>query len=386
MNLNNKVKIPNLIFALLFMMFIFAPIICVNREDGSISYDENRYLAKRPSLRGSDGQLNEAFTADFEKWINDNIGFRPLLVQANAKLQYHMFKNLSASGAGSSDYYLGPEGEFNYAEKYMLRDYQHKNLYSQEELYELSSAYEKIRVTLEQRGIRYYYMQCRDKHSIYPEQFMTSVIQYGRVSLVDQVMDSLKANTQVNVVDTTKILMEGKSGGDTFGRYTDPSHWTERGGYLAYRELMKTVNSTGSRYRILEPSDYDIRLTDQGITLFGGIHETDQQEKYLIKEPRAVEDDESITPIEGTGHRIFTCDGTGNDDVVLIIGDSYVENYILDDLAESFNKTIFVWGDYSSHFMDFIDLYHPTIVINENAERCSYRFPMIVDVAAGLDG
>ncbi|ETP73529.1 hypothetical protein UYO_0469 [Lachnospiraceae bacterium JC7] len=386
MNLKNKVKIQNLIFAMSFMLVLSVPIISVNREDGAISYDENRYLAKRPSLRDDDGHINKTFATDFENWINDNIGLRPLFVKANAKLQYHIFRNLSAAGAGSSDYYLGPRGEFNYAEKDMLRDFQHKNLYSQEQLDELSSAYEKIRETLEQRGIRYYYMQCRDKHSIYPEQFMTSVRQYGKTSLVDQVVDNLKANTQVKVVDTTEILMAGKTDGETFGRYTDPSHWTERGGYLAYRDLMDTLNSSGGNYRVLEPSDYIITEKDMGAVIFGGIHEEDMQEEFLIADPKASENDMEITPLDGTGHRIFICEEADNDEVVLVIGDSYVENYILDDLAESFRKTIFVWGDYTSKFMEFIDLYQPTIVINENAERCSYRFPMIVDVAAGLKG
>ena len=386
MNLNTKTKIQKLIFALSFMAVISVPLLNLNREDGAVSYDENRYLAGKPAFRDGEGKINEAFAADFENWINDNIGFRTLFVKANAGLQYHVFKNLSASGAGSSDYYLGPDGEFNYAEKEMLRDYQHKNLYTQEQLDELSSAYEKIRETLEQRGISYYYMQCRDKHSIYPEQFMTSVFQYGDTSLVDQVMMNLKANTRVKVVDTTEVLMEGKAEYETFGRYTDPSHWTERGAYCAYRDLMDSLNASGEKYRVLDVQDYDISLTDQGSTLFGGIHEVDMQEDFHIINPEAVEDDTMITPLDGTGHRIFTCEEAGNDEVVLIIGDSYVENYILDDLAESFNRTIFVWGDYSSRFMEFIDLYQPTIVINENAERCSYRFPMIVDVAAGLEG
>ncbi len=386
MDLNNKLKIQNLIFAVSFIMIITVPLITVNREDGAISYDENRYLAGRPSIVDGDGQINKAFATDFENWINDNIGLRPLFVKTNARLQYHVFRNLSAAGAGSSDYYLGPDGEFNYAEKEMLKDYQHKNLYSQEQLDELSSAYEKIRETLDQRGIRYYYMQCRDKHSIYPEQFMSSVRQYGTESLVDQVLKNLKANTRVNVIDTTEALTEGKVGGDTFGKYTDPSHWTERGGYLAYRELMDELNASDRNFRVLESEDYEITITDQGTTLFGGIHEEDMQEKFSIRDPKAVEKDEAMMPLEGTGHRIFICDEADNDEVVLIIGDSYVENYILDDIAESFGKTIFVWGDYSSRFMDFVELYQPTIVINENAERCSYRFPMIVDMATGLNG
>ena len=436
-------KKQNILFAAAFLLVLFIPVITTNRENGGLSKDENRYLARRATLVKDDGILNEAFASDFENWINDNIGLRSVLVRLNAGLQYRVFGNLSSAGTGSSDFYLGPKGEFNYAEKEMLVDYQHKNLYSQEQLEETAAAYQKLKDNLEARGIRYYYLQCRDKHSIYPEQFMTSVNQYGEESLVDQVMKNLKANTTVEVIDTTGVLKEGKTEGETFGRYTDPSHWTEFGAYLAYRHLMEELNrgagraasyknestenagtlvdvsedlqqinivstskglhelNTGSdpdgskqikdnavepatKYRVLEPEDYDIEPVDMGTTLYGGIHERDVQPCYRIKNPGAVEDDLQITPLEGTGHRIFTCESAGNDEVVLIIGDSYVENYILDDIAESFGKTIFVWGDYSDRFMDFVELYKPTIVINENAERCSYRFPMMVRMASEI--
>lgn len=465
--LEKKIK-QNIVFVAVFLVMIFGPLLFTNMENGAISVDENRYLARRPEAVLSDGRLNEAFAADFEAWLNDNIGFRSLFVKLNAGLRYHVFRTLSSGGVGSSDFYLGPKGEFNYAEKEMLLDYQHKNLYTQEQLDELCAAYQKIRDTLAERGIDYYYMQCRDKHSIYPEQFMSSVNQYGDVSLVDQVLASLKANTTVQVIDTTEVLLRGKeepdvfgltdgadyriacvendsqdgvneyvkksdaaefgekTAAETFGRYTDPSHWTEYGAYLAYRELMDTIethsgaakggeavgaaeredsqgdkiiedgvglektmrlptDSGGRKYRVLAPDDYDVVLEDQGTTLYGGIHEEDVQKSLGIKHPGAVEDDTAMTPLVGTGHRIFTCESAGNDDVLLIIGDSYVENYILDDLAESFGTTIFVWGDYSDRFMEFVELYHPTIVLNENAERCSYRFPMIVSLAENIE-
>lgn len=386
MGSKEKCKLQNIIFSIGFMLVIAAPLVCINRDQDAISYDENRYLAKSPEFHDSEGGFNTAYAEEFESWLNDNIGFRQLMVKANAKLRYRLFRSLSAAGTGNSDFYLGPEGEFNYAEKEMLRDYQHKNLYTQEQLDELSQAFEKIRETLDERGVKYYYMQCRDKHKIYPEQFMTSVMQYGNVSLVDQVMENLKVNTRVTVIDTTEVLLEGKNDGETFGKYTDPSHWTQRGAYLSYRALMETLNSSGDKYPVLEPEDFEIKLTDQGTTLFGGIHEKDFQEEFHIKDPKAVENDTEMVPLSGTGHRIYTSDAVDNEEVVLIIGDSYVENYILQDIAESFHKTIFVWGDYTEKFMDFVELYKPTIVISENAERCSYRFPMMVDVAEGLNG
>ena len=54
---------------------------------------------------------------------------------------------------------------------------------------------------------------------------------------------------------------------------------------------------------------------------------------------------------------------------LLIMGDSYFNNYLVDDLAESFSEVWLVWGDYTSVLPDIIELCDPDIVIYECAER-----------------
>ena len=52
-----------------------------------------------------------------------------------------------------------------------------------------------------------------------------------------------------------------------------------------------------------------------------------------------------------------------------MIGDSYFNTFIIDDLAESFHETIIIWGDYLDDAKNIMDAYDADIVIVEAAER-----------------
>ena len=67
--------------------------------------------------------------------------------------------------------------------------------------------------------------------------------------------------------------------------------------------------------------------------------------------------------------KIYRNDQVDNQDTLLIIGDSYFDNYLYDDLAESFHKTVMVWGNYIQNLPELLDTYHPDIVIYEMAKR-----------------
>lgn len=59
----------------------------------------------------------------------------------------------------------------------------------------------------------------------------------------------------------------------------------------------------------------------------------------------------------------------GNDTKVLIVGDSYIDSYLLDSLAENFVRTYMIWGDYTRGMPQMIEVCRPDIVIYECAER-----------------
>lgn len=360
-------KKSQMTFCILFMLIITMPMLFTNMKDGTISESEKRVLTQKPSLFDDEGTINEEYTSDLEKWVNDNVGFRNLMVILNARIQYHCFHVLS----NNSDMYLGPKGEFNYATKAMLEDYQHLDLYPDKYIEWNAESLQTISNHVKGSGAQFYYFQCWDKHSIYPEYFPDSVIQYGEYSKTDHLIEAINDKTSVNVISVKDTLIDSKNDHQVYSKWGDPTHWTQRGAYIAYKELMNVINSNSdNRFRILEENDYDIILTDQGSNLFGGIHRIDMLENFVLIDQQADLFNGKLTLYsDDQRHKYYVNENADNDIRLLIIGDSYFDGYIIDDIAESFNETIMIWNEYTRYISDIIEVYQPDIVILEAAER-----------------
>lgn len=347
---------------------IVVPLVTTNLQEGKISSAENRVLTAFPKFYDEAGNRNAAFNSDFETWINDNIGMRSDFVVTNAKIQYYLFHVLS----NNSDYLLGPNGEFNYATSAIIKDYQHLDLKSDETLETLANGFQYAKEYLAKKNIQLYYFQCWDKQSIYPEYFPQTIIQYGDISKTDQIVETLTNKTTVDVISPKQELLDGKLQYDTYSKWGDSTHWTQRGAYIGYKKLMAAINNNNNNsYRILNETDYNISIVDMGSTLFGGIHKECMLENFEIKDPKAQLTNEKLTLFnDDNRHRFFTNTSVKNKTRVLVLGDSYFNSFILDDIAESFYETLIIWGDYTSSFEEIIEEYKPDILIVENAERC----------------
>ena len=87
---------------------------------------------------------------------------------------------------------------------------------------------------------------------------------------------------------------------------------------------------------------------------------------------------------EDERHKIYTNESVDNSTHVLILGDSYLDSFILDDLAESFSETWLIWGDYFPQLKEILSIYNPDIIIFECAERCD-RSNAVMECAETLE-
>ena len=368
----------NIAFIALFLFMILIPLLTTNLKDNVISEAENRYLTAKARIYNEDGTINTQFLKDFEAWINDNLGFRSQMVTANAKLQYHLFKVLS----NNSDMYLGPNGELNYATYAMLVDYQHNNLYDQEYLDKYARSMQAVSDYVESTGRKFYYFQCWDKHSIYPEQFPTSVIQHGTASKTDMLIDALTKQTTVKVISPKEELIKAKKDYTSYSRWGDPSHWTNRGAIIGYNLLLSEMNrQEGTDYHLLNDDDYNIAITDQGTTLFGGIHEPDYLEAFGFKNQNIVNANEQLTAFaDDPRSTYFTNSLAAYDKTVLLIADSYFAQYCIWDFAYSFQNVILIHADHIEDLPVILDAYPSDYVIFERPERVDSSLSVIKTV------
>ena len=365
-------KIYNICFIVMFMAIISIPLIKANWISGGVSEDENRYLAKAPKLT-VDGKFNEKFTAEVESWFMDHMGYRNALISTNALMQYKIFNRMIES----SDYHLGKNGDINYATDEMILDYAHLNLREDGEVERIGESYQVLSDWLLYNDIQFYYVQCWDKHSIYPEQFMASVNQIGNVSKTDQIISYLNDKTTVNVISFKEELIKKKKDYEVYSNWGDPSHWTPRGAVIGYRYMMDVINSQNENlFKVPQDVDYEINIVDQGITLNGVIHEEDMLEEFKLKEVNS----KRVEVFDDTRCGIWVNENANNDKTLLLMCDSYFGEYLISEFAESYSKVVLIWADYGEHLPYYVKTYNPDMVIFECAERVDRSH--IIEIAA----
>lgn len=370
-------KINNIIFVLLFLVVLFVPLLFTRWESGGVSEEENRNLAAFPSVV-KEGNFNVSFTKEFETWFMDHLGFRQALIGTNKSLMEDVFDRALTT----SDWKTGKTGDSIYAPLAIVKDFAHVNLRTEESVAKIGDSYQTISDWLAEKDISFYYVQCVDKHTIYPERFISSVKQIGDVSKTDQVLGYLQDKTSVNAIYFKQILKENKEKYPVFSHWGDPTHWTHRGAYISYCYMMEQINKDlSSPLKVLTEQDYDISYETNN----GPKGKSEQVEVFAIKAPKAQKSDVAVMGqwAEDHRHSVWKNPNAENDKRLLLMGDSYFNNYLIDDIAESFSEVWLVWGDYTASLPEIVDMYDPDIVIYECAERVD-RSAAICELAKTL--
>lgn len=369
-------------FIIIFLGMLIGPLVRANFGE-MILESEKRKAAEFPGLCLEDGTINMTFGTQFDSWINDNIGFRGKMMHDDECIQYYLFNRFTKE----SNLYVGASGDLIYASDRMLPDIQHKNLYDSDYILSYTNSLDKMGEYVEEHGGKLFYMQCWDKHSIYPESLPEGIIQYGKKSKTDCLEKAIGKNcNNVNLVEIKELLINSKGEYEVYSRWGDVVHWSERGAYIGYKALMETINKEfDSKYRVLEEDDYDISIEDMGSYFGSGAHNEDYLEHFVIKNQKAQVFNDKLTycPQINTSWYYINEDAN-NTDRCLVIGDSYIHESILDDIAESFSETIFILANYVYDFKTIFDSYPADIVIISSAER-EDRTGLIIEGAKNVN-
>lgn len=360
-------KISNILFVIAFLAVLALPLVLTDFSSGGISENENRTLADFPAFT-EEGKWNENFTGEFETWFMDHLGLRQELIRANATLQFRVFDRMLEK----SNYHIGRDGDLNYADTDMLLDYAHANLRTPEAVAQIGQSFQTVSDWHTSQGIDFYYVQCYDKHSIYPEQFMDTVRQIGDISKTDQVITYLQEQTTVNTISLKEPLLEAKAEYEVYSNWGDPTHWSPRGAFVGYQYMMQQLNAgADTPYRVLQEEDYHIVVKNGGITLDDVVGQEDMLEYFSLREPQAERADKAVMGpwAKDERHSVWKNPQAGNDIKLLLMCDSYFNSFIITDIAQSFSEVWLVWGDYTMDLPELVEQYQPDIVIYECAER-----------------
>ena len=128
-----------------------------------------------------------------------------------------------------------------------LTDYMGQNPFTNEELEAWRVTLEERYYWLKERGSRYIFALAPTKALVYPEKLpkriLTAKAQASRPQRYDQLVDFLKNNSVVPVVDLREALLKGKAlDPELFLYYRTDFHWNYYGSLLAYKAIITGLN------------------------------------------------------------------------------------------------------------------------------------------------
>jgi hypothetical protein len=378
-----KMRVINRCFIALFILMLFMPLVFVDLSLDRISAQENRGLARPPSL--SDMKKHPRFFVhQFDAWFKDSTGFREQMLTLYNVLN----KNKSLVGfryiEGQYTYLVGEDGHHYFADVdgKLIPKFQGKQFLSGEKLQTMTLKLQMVKTYLDQKGIPLIVMFCADKESIYPEFYPKTIKRGPEPIQLDAITGYLREHTSVEIFNIKQALLEKKNDYllyyliDTMSFNSAFAHYNEIGAFFAYRELMKHINT---HFPNIVPYELeDIKITyDKNEIPYVSL----AMEKTYKNLGASFFDGLSLN----NWTRIFDIafeNRVQGLPVILFFRDSYAdEQYIGKYFAQHFGKTIFIHYFNIGNIEKCIDLFNPDIVIFESAERGLQAF---ADYVAGI--
>lgn len=333
----------------LFLGVLIVPVIKSNKLGGALSPNENRYLAKFPPLFTETHNLSPEFKSGFEAWLNDNLGGRQRLIRLFKTINYRVFGELGFSGyrviIGPNNWlFYAPDPEVQYmVNSFVPDDAARENI---------KNSFERIAEELKASDTALVVSMLPPKFNVYPEELPTSVKLLNTYSAAKAIDEELQSAVGFSYASPFDELLASKSTFPTYSRAVDVGHWNHFGAFIGYTTLMEAVQESFPDLRILSKNDFTICEVEKELKTDWGFTSTETDLNYEPKFSRtAIEDAGFFDRINYASkdiwksYKYFT-----NPDATLpraiVVGDSYVWQFLLQNMAESFSELVFI------HFLD----------------------------------
>jgi hypothetical protein len=229
------IKIQNIMNNTLILVFIIC--ICIPIFGSILGWDvsdalgEKRTLTQCPVL-GIDPI--KTIPDKFESFYKDHFGFRNGLIRSHNWIKYKFFK-----GASYGKVFFGKDNWLFLSKSGTIVDYLGQDPLTPDELDIWKKKLEERQKWLSEKGIRYLFVIAPNKLTIYSEMLPDHVGKFKGQTRMDQLVAYLNKNSTIELLDLRDALQAAKKTSLIY-HMTD-THWTDRGGFIAYVEISKRL-------------------------------------------------------------------------------------------------------------------------------------------------
>ncbi len=222
-----------LIKSFLLTIILPAVLVILPWQISSSTRTEKRQLAQRPELPDSIETLR-SYPQRFSLFFDDHFPLRTQLIQGYNYLRVKIMKH-----SDQRHVLMGRNGWLFYTREKLLQDFSGRVPFSEEKLAAFRGLVEARRDWLAARGIAYLFVIPPNKQTIYPEYMPENYTRVKGRTRMDQLMDHMRAHSDVTVVDLRGSLLAAKSRHQLY--YRHDSHWNAIGALIGYGEIMQAV-------------------------------------------------------------------------------------------------------------------------------------------------
>lgn len=229
-------RVADALLTLLFLAAVAAPLVMqLLRPTSAVEAErrERRKLRTFPNLRASRASI-ESFPGRFAGYYADQFGLREDLVRLHNRLKWFGFRT-----APSPNVVQGEDNWLFFAEDHVLDQVRGAMPFTRDELEGWQHMLEARRDWLAAHGMHYLFVLGPTKGQIYPEYLPPAYRPIGP-SRLEQLVDHMARESDVELLDLRAPLLEEKrhDEGQDWVYYPLGTHWTYRGAFVAYREIL----------------------------------------------------------------------------------------------------------------------------------------------------
>ncbi len=349
------IKTGHTIAVIIFSLLLVLPMLFFNFEEGKISQTENKVLASFPDLSQFSGFFDSKLPTALDGYISDNIGFKQEGTLSHICLMYGLFRQLAVS-----DYIEGKEDNFYYSNQPLLSSYQGLTNYSEQEINTIYDSLVSLNDAVNNKGAKFVFMPIPNKEDVYNEYLPDGINIVAQRSNLSTLKDKLIIESSVATVDTLGSLLNAKQyvDGMLYYKNIDPTHWNMNGMFVGYKALMQTINKTDNSITYLTDSDVNITGTVENkalafLQVFKSINKLFKTKEDVMYKVEVIGGfsgvSDNTTPSayslsNDTTNRYFHYynENAKNNKVLFVVGDSYIWDFMLPMLSETFSDVYFL--------------------------------------------
>jgi len=345
----------------LFLIIIFALILAAPTLDSFLHFSpvkdlfEKRLPIAAPAFPQSFSAIKE-YPQSFEKFFNDNYGFRKTLVSTHSQMMDKIFNESPDSRA-----VVGKDDWFYFDNHNSLLDATGKAVIADELIERGVESFYQNWQEMRSKNIEYLLIIAADKSTVYPE-FLPDYMKPAGPHRIDKFLTALKKKyPDFPLLDLRPILLKAKETEIIYHK-TD-THWNKRGGHYAYVEIAKKLHlKPHLRQDFVDKDDERFRgdISDIMNSNASNIDYNLEQKfqpsfKFIWPAPQE---------LEGFHRPMFFVNDNKNLPVLFTYKDSFFSE-LLAFMPEHFSKSYYINEFPCDLNYKIIKNFHPNVVIQE---------------------